>query len=89
MSEATAAIRSALEDLSGLPAPIHAWQITEGLDWTDDPAVWICAVIDEDTFNAETYRAVTAKARAAARDAAPDLWPYISVQSLSEQDATK
>ena len=89
MSEATAAIRSALEALSGLPAPIHTWQISEGLDSTDDPAVWICAVIDEDTFNAETYHALTAKARAASRNAAPDLWPYISVQSLSEQDVNK
>ncbi len=89
MSEATVAIRSALEGLSDLPAHIHDWRINEGLDSTNDPAVWICAIIDEDTFNPQTYLALTKEARSAAQKAAPELWPYISVQSLSEQDATK
>lgn len=87
MSAATAAIRNALEGLSGLPAPIHAWEVTEGLDSTDDPAVWICAVIEEDTFNVETYRVLAHEARAASRKAAPDLWPYVSVRGVREVDA--
>lgn len=85
MSTATVAIRNALEALPGLPSSVHSWRITEGLDSTDDPAVWICVVIDEDTFDAETHRTLVTKTRAAARDAAPHLWPYVSVQSLSEQ----
>ncbi|MCY4213444.1 MAG: hypothetical protein OXF68_07455 [Gammaproteobacteria bacterium] len=85
MSTATA-IRNALESLSGLPAPIYAWEITEGLDSTDDPAVWICAVIAEETFNPETYRALADEARAASRDVAPDLWPYVSIRSVGEMD---
>ena len=85
MSAATSAIRKALDALRGLPAPVHSWQITEGVDSTDDPAVWICVVIDEETFDPDTHRALVTKTRAAARGAAPHLWPYVSVQSLSEQ----
>ena len=88
MSATTAAIRTALEGLSGLPASVHAWEIIEGLDATDDRAVWICAVIAEDTFNRETYRVLADEARAASRGAAPDLWPYVSVRSVDEVDAT-
>lgn len=34
-----------LEQLTDLPAPLGAWLVEEGVDATDDPAVWVCALI--------------------------------------------
>ena len=67
MTDDTATIRSTLENLTGLPVPVHGWDIREGLDSTDDPAVWIWAVIDEDDFDGETSLQVTDAVQAAVR----------------------
>lgn len=85
MTDDTATIRSTLEDLTGLPVPVHGWDIREGLDSTDDPAVWIWAVIDEDDFDGETSLQVTDAVQAAVRLAVPHLWPYVSVRGRHEQ----
>ncbi len=81
----TATIRSALDDLAAsLPTRIYAWDITQGIDSTDDHAVWIRAVIDEEDFNRETSLSITDAARDAVRSAAPDLWPYVTIRGLHE-----
>ena len=88
MSAATVAIRSALEGLSGLPVPVRVWHIIEGRDSTDDPAVWVWAVIDEADFNRETSLQITDAAAAAVRVAAPGLSPYVLMRGLHEDPPT-
>lgn len=36
-------IEAALEELrtASLPAPLDEWRIETGLDWSDDPAIWV------------------------------------------------
>ena len=84
MTADTATIRSTLESLTGLPVPIHGWDIREGLDSTDDPAVWVWAVIEEDDFNREVSLEITDTVHAAVRSAVPHLWPYVSIRGLHE-----
>ncbi len=85
MTADTATIRSTLEDLTGLPVPIHGWDIREGVDSTDDPAVWVWAVIEEDDFNREVSLEITDTVRAALRSATPHLWPYVLIRGLHEE----
>lgn len=44
----TASIRSRLEGLQDLPTPVESWVVEEGLDWMDNPAVWVWALLDYD-----------------------------------------
>ena len=85
----TAAIRYALEHLTDLPAPVHAWRVTEGLDSTDDPAVWILAIIDAEDFSPQTFHQIKILARAAVRGVTSDLWPYVTVRTIDEDKAAK
>ena len=88
MTADAATIRSTLEDLTGLPVPIHGWDIREGLDSTDDPAIWVWAVIEEDDFSRDVSLEITDKVRAALRKAAPDHWPYVSIRGVHEESPT-
>ncbi len=88
MSDNTAAIHTALEELTGLPTPVHAWRVKEGLDATDDPAVWVWAIIDEADYDAEALHQVKDMARAVVRSTVPGLWPYVLVRGLGEPDPT-
>ena len=45
-------IRSALDKLSALPARVSGWQIETGLDWVDQPAVWVWAVLEDEEVDA-------------------------------------
>ncbi len=83
-SPAVAAIHSALEGLADLPTCVHAWVIREGLDATDDPAVWIWAIIDEDDLTRDTSHELKSLARATSRAVAPDLWPYVLIRGRGE-----
>ena len=44
----TAKIRSQLEELQDLPTPVCSWIVEEGIDWMDNPAVWVWALLDYD-----------------------------------------
>ena len=44
----TTTIRSELEHLQDLPTPVRSWLVEEGLDATDDPAVWVWALVESD-----------------------------------------
>ena len=84
MSQNTQVILDALAHLTDLPAHVHEWHVAEGLDATDDPAVWVWAIIDEDDFDADNMRALIDRARAAVRTTTPDLWPYVAIRGLHE-----
>ncbi len=87
MTAATTAIRSALKDLTDLPAPVSDWLVTEGLDATDEPAVWILAIIAAQEFSPQTFHQLKTMARATARAVTSDLWPYVTVRTADEQDS--
>ena len=41
-------IEAALNQLHGLPTPVSRWHVETGPDSTDDPAVWVWAVLKDD-----------------------------------------
>ena len=87
MSVDTAAIRARLQGLHDLPTPMRAWRVEEGLDATDDPAVWIWALVEERDADADTVGRLKAMARDAVREAT-GLWAYVLVRGVDEVEAT-
>lgn len=82
----TAAIRARLEGLHDLPTPVRAWRVEEGLDATDDPAVWIWALVEESDADADSLGLLKAIARDAVREAT-GLWAYVLVRGADEVEA--
>ena len=86
MAVDTAGIRAQLEGLRNLPTPVRAWRVEEGLDATDDPAVWIWALIEQSDADADTLRKLKAMARDVVRDGT-GLWAYVLVRGVDEAEA--
>ncbi len=87
----TASIQAKLEGLNNLPTPVRAWRVEQGLDATDDPAVWIWAMIDQSEADADTLRQLKAMARDVVRDVVrdgTDLWAYVLVRGADEVEVT-
>ena len=61
---------------------IHGWDIREGVDSTDDPGVWVWAVIDEQDFKREVSLEIIDTVRAALLSAAPHLPTSSSVACM-------
>ncbi len=85
------ALQAKLEGLNNLPTPVRAWRVEQGLDATDDPAVWIWAMIDQSEADADTLRQLKAMARDVVRDVVrdgTDLWAYVLVRGADEVEVT-
>ena len=48
-----AAVESALAKLKNLPTRVTSWLVKTGLDWADDPAVWVWAMLAEEDVDFE------------------------------------
>ena len=78
-------IESALGTLRNLPTPVSGWEVETGSDWTDDPAVWVWAYLENEDVDFET--------RSQLRDTVRDLvrcktesaiWVYVRFRGASE-----
>ena len=83
----TANIRAELERLTDLPAPVRGWLVKEGLDATDDPAVWIWALIESDDFDPDRMTRLKSIVRDAIRNTF-GLWAYVLVRGVDETETT-
>ena len=86
MTTATANIRSVLENLVDLPTPVRAWHVATGLDATDDPAVWIWAVIERKDVDAETLARLKDMVRERVRHETDGRWAYVLVRGAWESE---
>ena len=86
MSIDTASIQAKLEGLRNLPTPVRAWRVKEGLDATDDPAVWIWALVEQSDADADTLLHLKWMTRDVVRDAT-GLWAYVLVRGADEVEA--
>jgi hypothetical protein len=73
------------------PSDILTWEYEVGLDWTDDPAVWIWMIVDDaspekEGFYQRTWE-VEEKIREALSAAGVARWPYFRMRTGSEQRA--
>lgn len=79
-------IRAKLEQLTDLPVPVRAWLVEEGLDATDDPAVWVWALIESDDLDPDRMTRLKSMARDVVRNTS-GLWAYVLVRGVDETEA--
>lgn len=84
--EATATtIESALAELRNLPTPVSSWQVETGLDSTDDPAVWVWVMLEEEDVDFDTRSRLRDIVRARVRRETDDTsWVYVRFRGASE-----
>ena len=79
----TADIRTELEQLTDLPVPVRSWLVEDGLDATDDPAVWVWALLDADDFDPDRMARIRFIVRDVVRSAS-GLWAYVLFRGVDE-----
>lgn len=84
MTTSAANIRFVLEDLQYLPTPVSDWLVKTGLDATDDPAVWVWAVIERDDVDHETLARLKDMVRERIRRETDGQWAYILIRGAWE-----
>ncbi len=84
MAATTTSIQSALEGLPNLPTPVRSWLVETGLDATDDPAVWVWAVIEHQDVDAKTLARLKSMVRDLVRDKTGGLWAYVRIRGAWE-----
>ena len=87
MLASTADIRAELEQLTDLPAPVHGWLVEVGLDATDNPAVWVWALIESDDYEPDRMTRLKTMVHDAVRNTF-GLWAYVLVRGVDETEAT-
>ena len=80
-------IRAQLEDLRDLPTPVCSWLVKEGLDATDDPAIWVWALVEQADADPETLSRLKAIAREVVHHAT-GLWAYVLIRGADETEVT-
>ncbi|MCY4342112.1 MAG: hypothetical protein OXE83_00875 [Gammaproteobacteria bacterium] len=79
-------IRTRLEELQDLPTPVRSWLVEEGVDATDDPAVWVWALVERDNVDPETLDRLKVIVREVVRHAT-GLWAYVLIRGADEIEA--
>ena len=78
-------IEAALQGLSDLPTPIHAWLVKVGRDAADDPAVWVWAILERQDVDVATREEVGGIVRALVRRQTDgEAWPYVQFRGAWE-----
>ena len=82
-------VEAELEKLRDLPTPVAWWEVRTGLDSTDDPAVWVWAMLEDEDADFATVSVVRRKVRDLVRDVTrrqtgTAWWPYVHFRGVSE-----
>ncbi len=80
-----AGIQSVLKGLEDLPTPVDSWEVKTGVDWADDPAVWVWAILKDDDVDFTKRSTLRSKVRSLIRsetDGVP--WVYVMFRGQSE-----
>jgi len=71
------------------PPEVVDWRIELGIDWTEEPAVYIWLLIDDDVWSREWSRKnagrVASIASEAIHAAEVGRWPYVRIRPMFEQ----
>ena len=85
MNIAESEIESALDDLSGLPARVSGWQVETGIDWADEPAVWVWALLEDEEVEAVALDRLREMVLDCVLQKAGDAkWVYVRFRGASE-----
>ena len=78
-------IESTLAELRGLPAQVSSWQVETGPDATDDPAVWVWVMLEDEDVDFQTRSKLREIVRNEVRHQTNDgSWVYVRFGSASE-----
>ena len=72
-------VQTQLERMS-LPVPVRSWDVKDGLDATDDPAVWVWAHIGSEQSDSDALRCLKAMVRERVREVTDGLWAYVLIR---------
>ena len=87
METTAPAIAAALEKLRELPTPVSGWQVETGSDATDDPAVWVWAMLERDNVDRATRSRLRDIVRNAVHAATgSSIWVYVRFRAASEME---
>lgn len=85
MGATAESIESALARLRELPAQVSAWQVETGPDATDDPAVWVWIMLEEEDVDFQTRSQLREIVRDQVQHQTNDgSWVYVRFRSASE-----
>ena len=83
-------IRAALEDLPPLPTEVSDWLVQTGTDSADEPAVWIWAVLPDETADFDALIEVRDLVLAHVREQSEiPVGVYVSFRTVGELDDLK
>ena len=78
-------IESALAELRGLPAQVSSWQVETGPDATDDPAVWVWVMLEDEAVDFQTRSRLREMVRNQVRNKTnDDSWVYVRFRGAPE-----
>ena len=78
-------IESALAELRELPAQVSSWQVETGPDATDDPAVWVWVMLEDEGVDFQTRSQLREIVRNQVRHQTNDgSWVYVRFRTASE-----
>ena len=79
------AIETALGELRDLPTPVSSWQVEAGPDATEDPAVWVWAMLEHEEVDAGTRSQLRNIVRdLVRRETDATCWVYVRFRGASE-----
>ena len=85
MEVTVADIESALNELGNLPTRVSGWLVETGLDSTDEPAVWVWALLEDDEVDFDTRSRLRDMVFDRVRSrTGPSTWVYVRFRGASE-----
>ena len=88
MQVADTEIRAALDTLADLPTPVSDWLVETGTDSTDEPAVWVWAILPDDQTDIQTRLAVRDLVFDFIRERSDTpVYVYVSFRTVAEMDS--
>ena len=85
MDIAASTIEAALRQLPELPTPVSGWHVETGSDSTDDPAVWVWAMLKDDDVEFAKRSRLRSIIRALVEEKTdPSILVYVRFRGASE-----
>ncbi len=79
-------IESVLNEIQDLPTRVSGWLVETGVDSTDEPAVWVWALLEDDEVDFDTRSRLRDMVRKQVREkTGPSVWVYVRFRGASEK----
>lgn len=80
-------IEEALRQLPKLPTPVSGWHVETGPDSTDDPAIWVWAMLKDDEVELDKRLQLRSLIKErVAKETGPSMIVYIRFRGASEME---